>query len=66
MANTLRGKQTGPEVTKTTELAAHASLTTTAHGGVLPSTSFSGLTKITVSATPPVDPAEGDLWVDTS
>lgn len=27
---------------------------------------FVGLTKITVSATEPVDPSTGDLWVDTS
>jgi hypothetical protein len=62
----LRGKQTGTEITKTTELAAHASLTTTAHGGVLPSTSFSGLAKITVSASAPGTPSAGDLWVDTT
>jgi hypothetical protein len=42
----------------------HISATTTAHGGVLPSTSFSGVNKITVSITQPTNPTTGDLWVD--
>lgn len=33
---------------------------------VLPSTVFSGLSKITVSTTAPASPATGDLWVDTN
>lgn len=27
---------------------------------------FTGLTKITVAATPPTNPDVGDLWIDTS
>jgi hypothetical protein len=34
--------------------------------GVLQSTAFSGLAKITVSTTAPSSPAVGDLWVDTN
>jgi hypothetical protein len=48
------------------DLTTHVGLTTTAHGGLLPATSFSGLAKITVSATAPVAPGVGDLWVDTT
>ena len=47
-------------------LVAHAALTTTAHGGVLPATAFVGLAKITVAPAAPVGPAAGDLWVDTT
>lgn len=32
----------------------------------LPASAFAGLTRITVSATPPVAPQPGDLWVDIS
>ena len=32
----------------------------------MPSTSFSGLSKITVSASAPSSPGIGDLWVDVS
>jgi hypothetical protein len=32
----------------------------------LPSTAFSGLTKITVGAIPPDNPQEGDIWIDTN
>lgn len=66
MANTLKGKQAGSEIAKTADLAAHEGLTTTAHGGLLPSTAFSGLAKITVGTVAPGSPSAGDLWVDTN
>lgn len=44
----------------------HIALTTTAHGGVLPSTAFSGLAKISVGTITPGSPGAGDLWVDTN
>jgi len=47
------------------DLSTHAGLTTTAHGGLLPATSFVGLAKITVSASEPGSPSVGDLWVQT-
>ena len=34
--------------------------------GKLPTSAFSGLSKITVSPTPPYNPQEGDVWIDTS
>jgi hypothetical protein len=46
------------------DLTTHTGLTTTAHGGVLASGAFSGLSKITVSTNAPVAPSTGDLWVD--
>jgi hypothetical protein len=48
------------------DLDDHAALTTSAHGGVLPSTAFSGFVHLTVSATPPTSPSLYDLWVDIS
>jgi hypothetical protein len=47
------------------KLTVHANLTTTAHGGLLPSSAFSGLAKIIVSGTEPSTPTTGDLWVNT-
>lgn len=34
------------------------------HNGYLPTTSFNGLNKITVSETQPSNPTTGDLWID--
>jgi hypothetical protein len=34
------------------------------HNGYLPTTSFNGLNKITVSITAPTTPSTGDLWID--
>jgi hypothetical protein len=48
------------------QLDTHLGLTTTAHGGLLPATSFSGLAKITVSTVPPGAPSVGDLWISTA
>jgi hypothetical protein len=48
------------------DLTTHTGLTTTAHGGLLPSTAFSGVAKITVGTTEPSTPSAGDLWVDTN
>jgi hypothetical protein len=47
------------------DLSTHTGLTTTAHGGLLPGTAFSGLAKITVSASEPGSPSVGDLWIQT-
>jgi len=46
-------------------LGTHVGLTTTAHGGVLASTAFSGLAKITVAGSAPGSPDTGDLWIST-
>jgi hypothetical protein len=51
---------------KDADLSTHTGLTTTAHGGILPSSSFSGLAKITVGTVPPTNPSVGDLWIDCS
>lgn len=40
--------------------------TTAAQVGALATTAFSGLAKITVSATQPVGPSVGDLWISTA
>ncbi len=50
----------------TDPVPAHAALTTTAHGGILASSSFSGLSKISVGITQPPTPSIGDLWADTN
>jgi hypothetical protein len=48
------------------DIDTHVALTTSAHDGLLPATSFSGFSKITVGASAPGSPSTNDLWVDTT
>lgn len=49
-----------------TELTTHENLTTSAHGGILAATAFSGLAHLSVSSVAPTSPAINDLWIQTT